>query len=69
MGKIRYMNLCVYVHPKFLCGGKDNRQERRTCKYFPATSSECPEFNLNGYGECNYLTAQFEAWALLKKPE
>jgi len=66
---IRVSNLCIPTTCGYTCAGKDTIQERRTCKYFPATSSECPEFNLNGYGECNYLTAQFEAWALLKKPE
>lgn len=69
MGKVRCINLCLCSNIGYICSGNTNLYKRKECKYFPATLDECPDFNCNGYKECNCLSAQFEAWALLKKPE
>ena len=61
------MNLCVYVHPKYICGG-ETKQNRQCCKFFPSGKEECPHYNKYGCQDCDLVSAQFEAWAALEKP-
>lgn len=63
------MNLCMYVHPKFICGGKQDKYKRRECKYFPRTMDDCPDYNKHDCEDCDCTSAQFESWGLTQKPE
>ena len=60
-------NLCVYDHPKARCRGVDNK-DRRRCKFFPMTLDYCPDFNVHNVGDCNCISAYFEACILSEKP-
>lgn len=62
-------NLCTYEHPKFVCGGRESRSNRRKCKFFPVTMEDCPEFDRHGCGDCDCASAQFESWFMNQKPE
>lgn len=57
------MNLCIYNHSKFECNGKD-RQSRRSCKFFPMTMEDCPDFDKHGCRDCDCFSAQCDTWAL-----
>ena len=69
-------NLCCYDHPIYVCAGKD-RETRKSCKHHPKNrndgdnigTADCPHFRDNESGHCRFSIAQFEAWALMLKPE
>jgi hypothetical protein len=62
-------NLCEYIHPKYLCGGRQERSLRKNCKYFPPGKEECPHFNIHGCEDCDHISAQFEGWVTLTRED